>query len=324
MNPAAKPVLDETQSIHMLPRWVTRPGGETSDTVAFCSGAALALLDMVLRDPTGTVPGALLRDSMALDAAVACLKMEGRHESISDTRDAVCLARRERQGRPVPLERAGEALGPAGDMFMVWRKLARINLTPSGWKNRVMRLLPDQVAEMMPESGAFAGSPVAQAAQVLADVLRQFPRQEAAALMLADVTLARALGWHHVMPLLAAHMTRKDIRVIAAGEGDPQLYVFRAMIAASDSAIRRAADLNRRAAKLRAVAPKLRAKGSDEALALFLSHDAVSPSGMLSPMIKSTSMPMTDRAARRLCDRLVDLGVVRELTGRATFRLYGL
>ena len=72
------------------------------------------------------------------------------------------------------------------------------------------------------------------------------------------------------------------------------------------------------------IAPKLRAKGSDEAVSLFLSHDAVSPSGMLSPMIKGTSFVMTDRAARRLCDRLVELGVVRELTGRAAFRLYGV
>ena len=32
-------------------------------------------------------------------------------------------------------------------------------------------------------------------------------------------------------------------------------------------------------------------------------------------MIKGTSFVMTDRAARRLCDRLVELGVVRELTG---------
>jgi hypothetical protein len=126
------------------------------------------------------------------------------------------------------------------------------------------------------------------------------------------------------MPLLAAQLSRKDIGTISDGEGDPVLYVHRAMIAACGGAIRKAADLSRRASKLRAIAPKLRAKGSDEALALFLSHDAVSPSGMLSPVIKGTSEPMTDRAARRLCDRLVELGAVRELTGRSTFRLYGL
>ena len=85
-----------------------------------------------------------------------------------------------------------------------------------------------------------------------------------------------------------------------------------------------ARDLARRAATLRAVAPKLRAKGSEAAVALFLSEDAVAPASMLSPMIRGTTIPMTDRAARRFCDRLVELGVVRELTGRPTFRLYGL
>ena len=119
-------------------------------------------------------------------------------------------------------------------------------------------------------------------------------------------------------------MARRDIRAIADGEGDVLPRVHRAILAACDGVIRKAADLDRRAAKLRMIAPKLRAKGSDEALSLFLSHDAVSPSGMLSPMIKGTAVAMTDRAARRLCDRLVDLGVVRELTGRATFRFYGV
>lgn len=318
MKAAAKPALDDTQTLHILPRWVTSAHRQDTDSVAFTSGAALAMLDVVLRDPRGTLPGALLRDRMALDVAVACLKLENRREVTSDIRDAVCLA------RPVRLGRAGDALGPAGDMFMAWRRLARINLTASGWKDRVAKLLPRPVAEVMPELGSLVGSPIAQAGQILAVVLRQFPRQEAAALMLADVTLARAIGWDRVTPLLAAHLTRKDIRDIAVGEIEPTMCVHRAMVAGCDSVIRRAVDLNRRAEKLLAIAPKLRAKRSDEALALFLSHDTVSPSGMLSPIIQGTSVAMSDRAARRLCDRLVDLGVVRELTGRSTFRLYGI
>jgi len=57
---------------------------------------------------------------------------------------------------------------------------------------------------------------------------------------------------------------------------------------------------------------------------LFLTEDAVAPALMLSPRIQGTSIAMTDRAARRFCDRLVELGVARELTGRSTFRLYGI
>ena len=236
------------------------------------------------------------------NAAVACLKLENRRETAADIRDAVCLAR------------PGEALGPAGDMFLAWRKLARINPTASGWKDRVTKLLPGPVAEAVPEIGSFVGSPVGQAAQVLAIVLGQFPRQEAAALMLADLVLARAVGWDRTMPLLAAHLSRKDVRMISDRGIEPMLCVHRAMVAACDGVIRSAADQSRRAEKLRAIAPKLRAKGSDEALDLFLRHDA----------LMSGALPLADRAARRLCDRLVELGVVRELTGRPTFRLYGV
>lgn len=312
MKPTTKPDSNDKQSIQLLPHWVTSSRSEAIETVAFASGAALAMLDVVLRNPRTTLPGALLRDRLALNAAAACLVLEGRNESPSDIRDVVCLAR------------AGDALGPAGEMFVEWRNVARINLAVGGWKARVGKVLPASVAEAVSEFDAVAGTPVRQASEILARVLRQFPREEAAALMLADVALARAIGWDRPAPLLAAHMVRRDIREIADGAGDPVHSVHRVMIAACDGAIRSAADLERRATQLQAIAPKLRAKGSDDALALFLTHDAVSPSGMLSPMVKGTSVAMTDRAARRLCDRLVELGVVRELTGRPTFRLYGV
>ena len=107
--------LNETRSIRLLPRWITSCRAATPEDGAFLSGAALAVLDVVLRDPGGTLPAALLRDRLALAAATACLKLEGRNENASDIRDAVCLAR------------AGDALGPAGEMFNAWRKVARIN-----------------------------------------------------------------------------------------------------------------------------------------------------------------------------------------------------
>ena len=69
-----------------------------------------------------------------------------------------------------------------------------------------------------------------------------------------------------------------------------------------------------RAAHLKTVAPKLRAKEAGAAVEMFLARDAVAAS----------ALPLPDRAARRLCDRLVELGAIRELTGRETFRLYGV
>uniref|UniRef100_UPI001CFAC1C6 DUF1403 family protein n=1 Tax=Salipiger thiooxidans TaxID=282683 RepID=UPI001CFAC1C6 len=89
---------------------------------------------------------------------------------------------------------------------------------------------------------------------------------------------------------------------------------YRALVSSAAEAVRLSTNLARRAAHLKAVAPKLRAKGAADAVELFLKQDAVAPS----------VLPLPDRAARRLCDRLVDLGAVRELTGRDTFRLYGV
>ena len=77
---------------------------------------------------------------------------------------------------------------------------------------------------------------------------------------------------------------------------DLRLACHRAVTAAAGQALPLAADLARRAARLQAVAPKLRAKGDARAVEMFLTRDALAPSVLAGFM--------SDRAARRLCDRL--------------------
>lgn len=181
---------------------------------------------------------------------------------------------------------------------------------------------PDQIATWLyghdPRGAAHAmgagqGAPVAQAAAVLQAVLEERPRDQNAGLLLAEAALAQALGWPHVLPLLTIGLNRADLR--KTGE-ELRLACHRAVVASAIGTVRQASDLARRVARLSAVAPKLRAKGADKAVFLFLTRDAVPPTAL-------TSL-RSDRAARRFCDRLVELGAVGELTGRDTFRLYGV
>jgi predicted ArsR family transcriptional regulator len=62
----------------------------------------------------------------------------------------------------------------------------------------------------------------------------------------------------------------------------------------------------------------LRAKGAGRVVELLLDDDAVSPARA------AKLARLSDRAARRLFDRLIALGAARELSGRPNFRLYGL
>ena len=76
------------------------------------------------------------------------------------------------------------------------------------------------------------------------------------------------------------------------------------------------AALGRSSQQLLAVSPRLRAKGAGAVIKTLLDEDAV--------LASARRGAISDRRARRLFDRLVALGGVRELTGRSTFRLYGL
>jgi Fic family protein len=77
-----------------------------------------------------------------------------------------------------------------------------------------------------------------------------------------------------------------------------------------------AAELRRRAQKLAEAAPKLRAKGAKAALQALLAEDSLAAATPIAGL--------SERGTRRLFERLGALGAIRELTGRATFRLYGL
>jgi hypothetical protein len=132
---------------------------------------------------------------------------------------------------------------------------------------------------------------------------------------LADAMLAQGLGWPLPLPLLASGLARRGggRRGSAPGDEFGRLAIAYAEAAA---AVDLHDELARRAAKLIEAAPRLRAKGASAVVAALLDDDALSPAARLGGM--------SDRGMRRLCDRLVALGAARELTGRLTFRLYGL
>ena len=302
----------EAAALPKLPAWAASGRAETPEMLAFRSGSALTVLDALVSDQAHGVPARLLANRLALKAAAATSRLEGRLATEDAIRDAWHLAP------------PGAARGPDGDLLAFWRDAAR--LRPGGIADLIGPGLAEDAAGWL-DAGrerASARGPLAGCASVMRAVLETDGRAERAACLLSDAVLARALGWASPMPVSAGRLTKAVLRGLAASGEGAEPAVQGRLLESLEDAIRLARDLARRAAALRDAAPKLRAKGADAAVGLFLSEDAVAPASMLSPRIRGTSVPMTDRAARRLCDRLVALGVARELTGRPAFRLYGI
>lgn len=287
---------DTPSTLPNLPRWVTAHTPKSPEDVAFRSGAALTHLHLAFAGPN--TPKSLIRHHAALTAAERCVTHQGRPERAAALRDAIAFLQ------------PGDLPGPAGDVYLCWQRAVARAVSVKA----LHRALPDIEAEQIAMwLDAGQGAPMTRAASVMQAVVSARPRDVAAALILADAAVAHALGWTHLMPLLALGLKRGDLRKTGA---DLRLACHEAIVSTAPDALRRTADLVRRAGKLRAVAPKLRAKGAEDAIALFLTREAVAPTAL-------TSLG-SPRAARRFCDRLVTLGVARELTGRDTFRLYGV
>ncbi len=313
MPSRARLIPEPPPTFPALPGWARPPAtGEAVDDVGFLAGAALAALHPIARHehPLGT----LWRQRLALGCAAALARQNGRTEDEATLRDHWYL------------RRDGDEPGPAGQLLKAWRALGeRSALAAGDWEIRLAVLLAHSLDDALQDVIAFAtdqlrgqGSAVRAAAAVAATSLRFRPDSRPLALWLADAVLAHRLRWPAPVPLLAAHLKRADFRHAAAhADGDSRwlaacsLAYARGAAAAADLH----ADLARRAGRLLAAGPQLRGRDADMMVAILLSEDA---------QPARTGKAASDRSSRRLFERLVALGGVRELTGRPTFRLYGL
>jgi hypothetical protein len=309
-----------------LPDPDTRSAGADAASAfeaAFLAGAALASLDPLLR--TEFSWRGCWGARLALTAAAASARLLGRAEDEAALRDAFAL------------RRPGDDPGPAGRLLVAWRTLAGrrpdlvLCVETADKIARELGLPSDAgLGTIFEEAAARAQGErpavfaAADAAAFAFERLEQGREREREilALLLADAVLASHLRWPVVVPLLAGAIVHPSLRKGPQGRrarpGDPDWAeaCCLAYARAAESAHDRARDLARRAEKLEATLPKLRAKGAEAAVARILEEDAVTAS--------MRPGNLSQRAARRLFDRLVSLGVLRELTGRPTFRLYGL
>jgi Protein of unknown function (DUF1403) len=301
------------------PAWA-RPNGcfrDNSEADAlFFAGAALSALDSVVRSDASWT-GVWRRRLALKSAAAVAANLLNRREDEAALRDIVALAR------------PGEALGPAGRIYSAFRVLAdrgdpfRPERLAEVAADLQSPLDPQKAAELaaaLRETGG-RGRPAPVVAAAAAEaVIALRVDAEPLGIWAADAALAASLNWPVRMPLLAGELFERR----GAGEGRrprpgeagwgklAALSYARAALAALDLA----QDLTRRADRLTDAGPKLRAKGKGRAVQALLDDDAVSAAAPIPNL--------SDRARRRLFERLVTLGAARELTGRAVFRLYGL
>jgi hypothetical protein len=185
----------------------------------------------------------------------------------------------------------------------------------------------DRFAGIPGEIDALTGSgrPAPFAAAAIASrIVAISPGAELLAWWCADVLLAQKLRWPRPTPLLTAQVftpafrtgDSRSKRMRPGEQKEFEKAVCVALAQGAADAVRLAADLSRRAERLMAAAPKLRAKGAGEVVQKLLDDDAVSGS--------LTTKTLSRFGARRLFDRLQKFEAVRELSGRDSFRLFGL